>query len=93
MEKKTRVHTIIHGRVQGVFFRMETKRAAKKYGVAGWVRNKRDGTVEALFEGDEHQVDMMLEWCKTGPPLAKVEKLDINGQAYTGEFHQFDVVY
>ena len=52
MKDKVRAHATISGRVQGVFFRMETKRAADRFGVSGWVRNLRDGTVEALFEGE-----------------------------------------
>ena len=60
METKTRAHAIISGRVQGVFFRMETKRAADRFGVLGWVQNLRDGTVEAVFEGDRNQIDDIL---------------------------------
>ena len=66
MKNKVRVHAIISGRVQGVFFRMETKRAADRFGVAGWVKNQRDGTVEAMFEGDQDKVDAVLEWCNEG---------------------------
>ena len=66
------VRVIISGRVQGVCFRMETERAAEKYGVNGWVRNRRDGSVEALFQGDSRSVDDVLKWCAQGPPLAVV---------------------
>ena len=52
MQEKVRAHTVISGRVQGVFFRMETKQAAERFGVSGWVKNRREGTVEAVFEGD-----------------------------------------
>ena len=93
MENKKRAHVIISGRVQGVFFRMETQKAAQLYGVSGWVRNKSDGTVEAMFEGDEKSVDLILEWCSKGSSPAKVEKTDINWKDYTGEFDEFKITY
>ena len=91
MDTKVRAHAIITGRVQGVWFRMETKQAAESYGVSGWVRNKRDGSVEAVFEGTEADVKSALEWCKKGPPLARVNTVDVTWQSYTGEFEGFDV--
>ncbi len=64
MEDKVRAHAIISGRVQGVFYRMETKRAADDIGVSGWVRNLRDKTVEAVFEGQKERVNAVLDWCR-----------------------------
>jgi len=93
MESNVRARVIISGRVQGVFFRMETLKAAQLYGVSGWVRNKADGTVEALFEGDKKSVDLILEWCRKGSPPAKVEKTDVNWKDYTGEFKGFKITY
>ncbi len=93
METKTRAYAIISGRVQGVFFRMETKRAADGFGVFGWVRNRRDGTVEALFEGDQDQVAAVLAWCKEGPAHAQVSDVKVDWADYTGEFSGFDVTY
>ena len=93
MEEQVRAHVIITGRVQGVFFRVETQRAAEGFGVSGWVRNKRDGTVEAVFEGRQKDVDATLNWCRQGPRMARVDKVDINWQDYTGEFDRFDVTY
>ncbi len=93
MENKVRVHAVIHGRVQGVFFRMETKYAAERFGVHGWVRNLPDGTVEAVFEGDEKKVEDVLDWCKQGPPHASVNKIDSTRETYRAEFERFDVVY
>ena len=93
MKDKVRAHVIISGRVQGVFFRMETKRAADRFGVSGWVRNQRDGTVEAIFEGDQDKVDAVLEWCNEGPPSAKVTDVNVQWQDYAGEFNKFDVSY
>jgi acylphosphatase len=93
MKDKTRVHAIISGRVQGVFFRMETMRAAQRIGVSGWVRNLRDGTVEAVFEGDKALIDAMLNWCKQGPPHAHVTDVKVDLEDYTGEFKSFEVAY
>ena len=91
MENKSRAHAIISGRVQGVFFRMETKRAADGFGVFGWVKNRSDGTVEAVFEGDRDRVDAILDWCREGPPAAKVTDVMVNWEDYTGEFTAFDI--
>ncbi len=93
MENKVRAHAIISGRVQGVFFRMETKRAADRIGVYGCVRNLRDGTVEAIFEGNQDQVDTVLAWCKEGPPNAQVSDVKLDWQDYTGEFGGFDITF
>jgi len=93
MKNKVRAHTIISGRVQGVFFRVETKRAADGFGVFGWVKNRRDGTVEALFEGDQDRVDAVLEWCKEGPAHAQVSDVKVEWEDYTGEYSGFDITY
>lgn len=93
MADKVRSHAIISGRVQGVFFRMETKRAADRFGVLGWVRNLKDGTVEAVFEGDREQVDAVIGWCRQGPPHADVADVNVNWNDYTGEFKGFDISF
>ena len=93
MKDKARVRAIISGRVQGVFFRMETKRAADRFGVSGWVRNLRDGTVEALFEGERERIDAILDWCRQGPPHAHVENLDLEWDEYGGECQGFEIAY
>lgn len=85
MDDKVRAHVIISGRVQGVFFRMETMQAAQRFGVFGWVRNLRDGTVEAVFEGKKSQVDRILDWCIQGPPNAHVTDVKKEIQVYSGE--------
>lgn len=93
MDDKIRAHAIISGRVQGVFFRMETMRAAQRFGVFGWVRNMRDGTVEAVFEGQKSQVDAILEWCQQGPANAQVTDVKTQTEAYSGngEFDGFKI--
>ena len=72
-----RVRVRIHGRVQGVFFRAETRARAESLGLAGWVRNEPDGSVEALFEGDPERVDSMVEWCRRGPSGAHVDEVEV----------------
>ncbi|MFQ5484896.1 MAG: acylphosphatase [Desulfobacterales bacterium] len=93
MNTNVRAHAIISGRVQGVFFRMETCHAAERYGVFGWVRNRRDGTVEALFEGDKNGVESILQWCKKGPPHSEVKDIKVSWDTYLGEFTKFKIRY
>ena len=94
MGEKVRAHAIIEGKVQGVFFRMETQKAADRFGVSGWVRNKSDGTVEAVFEGDKDSVESVLDWCRQGgPPAARVDDMKIDWQNYEGQFSGFSVRY
>ena len=68
---------VVRGRVQGVFFRAETERRARSLGLAGWVRNNPDGTVEAVFEGDRERVESMVDWSGRGPALAEVEGVEV----------------
>jgi len=93
MEKKVRAHVIIKGRVQGVFFRVNTARAANRLGVFGWVKNRWDGNVEAVFEGDEDRVNAVLEWCNTGDAPARVSDVDLDWEEFTGEYDSFDITY
>jgi acylphosphatase len=72
-----RAHVVVHGRVQGVFFRGQTRDRARSLGLTGWVRNNSDGTVEAVFEGDRERVESMIEWCRRGPAYASVDEVDV----------------
>jgi acylphosphatase len=72
-----RRRVIVHGRVQGVFFRDTTRRQATSRGVAGWVRNRPDGTVEAVFEGEPAAVEAMVEFSRAGPRGARVERIEV----------------
>ncbi len=91
--KKVRAHVFISGKVQGVFFRATTRDKANELGVKGWVRNLRDGRVEAVFEGDEDAVKKLIEWCHVGPPAARVEKVEVKYEDYRGEFDTFSIRY
>jgi acylphosphatase len=82
---ETRVHVVVRGRVQGVSFRVLTRDRARTRGIAGYVRNRPDGAVEAVFEGAEEAVASLLEWCKRGPAGAAVESVEIAGEAPRGE--------
>jgi acylphosphatase len=80
-----RVHVVVSGHVQGVFFRTTCAREAKARGVAGWVRNRNDGSVEASFEGDAGAVAAVVSWCRRGPSGASVTDIDVRVEAPTGE--------
>jgi acylphosphatase len=91
--KKVRAHVVIDGRVQGVCYRLEARQAALERGVKGWVRNLPDSRVEAVIEGEEPDVKSMVEWCKAGPPLARVTDITLNWAPYTGEFGDFEITF
>ena len=93
MTKKTRAKVIISGKVQGVFFRFETKRAAEKYGVTGWVRNNINSTVEAVFEGNKDNVDAAIRWCLKGSASSEVKNVDVIRKEYKNEFNEFKISY
>ncbi len=84
-----RAHLIIEGLVQGVFFRASTVEAAQRHGVCGWVRNRAEGSVEAVLEGDEGAVKKVIEWCRTGPPMARVDNVRIDWEDFKNEFDDF----
>ena len=71
-----RRRAVIHGFVQGVFFRDSTRRLAERHGVAGWARNNRDGTVEAVFEGEQEAVERLLAYVQEGPRGAEVSRVE-----------------
>ena len=71
-----RIHAVVHGRVQGVFFRETTCQEARKLGLSGWVRNLADGTVETEFQGEEEGVGRMLDWLPQGSSLSRVTRVE-----------------
>jgi len=83
----------VGGRVQGVFFRSETQHEANRRNVSGWVRNTVDGRVEAVFEGEKKDVEELIDFCRRGPPGARVTKVDVRWENYTGEFRGFRIRY
>jgi acylphosphatase len=85
-----RRRVVVRGDVQGVFFRDSTRKEADSRGVAGWVRNRDDGSVEAVFEGPEDAVEAMVEWCRSGPSKADVEDVEVSEEEPEG-LDSFDV--
>ncbi|TLX84500.1 MAG: acylphosphatase [Thaumarchaeota archaeon] len=88
-----RVHIYISGKVQGVYFRQGMKETAEKNNVNGWVRNLPDERVEAVLEGEESNVDALIDWSSIGPPGGVVEDLQIIEEDYKGEFSNFEILY
>jgi acylphosphatase len=76
MSEAIRRRVVVHGRVQGVFFRDSTQREASRRGVAGWVRNRGDGAVEAVFEGPAEDVEALVDFCRRGPRGAEVDRVE-----------------
>ena len=90
-KKMQRVHILITGQVQGVFFRQNMQEAARAFKVNGWVRNNSQGGVEALLEARQDKIEQMIKWCEKGPILAQVDSLNIKKQDYIGEFDSFQI--
>lgn len=80
-----RAHVVVTGRVQGVFFRAEARDRASSLGLAGWARNNPDGSLEAVFEGEQERVESMVEWCRRGPSHAQVEDVQVAWEDPRGE--------
>ncbi|AXT86751.1 acylphosphatase [Aeromicrobium sp. A1-2] len=80
---------MVRGTVQGVFFRASCQQEARRHRVSGWVSNRPDGSVEAVFEGDASAVEHLVEWCRTGPPRAVVESIQVTEEEPAG-FSGFD---
>ena len=89
----TRVRFVIEGRVQGVWFRDSTRRKANELGVNGWVKNRDDGCVEVLAEGNKDAVEKLIKWCHEGPPNAAVTRVQETREEWQGEFDFFDIVF
>jgi acylphosphatase len=88
-----RVHVVVRGRVQGVYFRASTRDRARQLGLSGWVRNCSDGSVEILAEGERTHLEQLITWCHGGPRGAAVSHVMVDWQEATGEFVGFVVKY
>jgi acylphosphatase len=91
MTDPVRQHVVVRGHVQGVFFRDSMRREAQRRGVSGWVRNRPDGAVEAVFEGPPSEVDALVEFCSRGPRGAHVHDVDVRPEAVEG-LSRFEVL-
>lgn len=87
------VRLFVTGKVQGVFFRQTLKVMAKKNDVFGWVKNLKDGRVEAVLEGESQNIDRLIAWTHGGPANARVENVEIRNEKFIEEFSKFGVLY
>lgn len=90
---KVRRRIIVEGYVQGIFFRATTQEKARELQISGWVRNRWDGTVEVLAEGEESRVAELIRWCHKGPPGARVTHVRVEEEPYQEEFREFNIRY
>lgn len=90
---KERAHIVVYGRVQGVFFRASAEEKARELGLTGWVRNRSDGTVEIVAEGDREALEKLISWCHIGPKHARVTRVEVVWEPATGEFLDFTIRY
>lgn len=90
---KVRVHVWVSGHVQGVSFRFYTRDLANQFGVNGWIKNLPDGRLEAVFEGEETEVNRIVEFCRKGPGGAHVTDVNIQNEQFLSEFKKFDIAF
>ena len=91
--QQQRIHLLVSGKVQGVFFRQALKVVAKKNNVLGWVRNLTDKRVEAILEGDNNSVNSIIEWARVGPANSRVDGVEVSNEEFKNEFSTFEVAY
>jgi acylphosphatase len=90
-KEKIRAHILVSGRVQGVFFRENTRKKAEALKVSGWVRNLKDGRVEAVFEGERADVEELVNWARQGPIWAKIDDFNLVWEDCRDEFKEFEI--
>ena len=83
---------MVRGRVQGVYFRASTQREARRLGLTGWVKNRGDGSVEILAEGEEVSIRELYGWAQKGPGAARVDRVETRWRSFTGEYGDFRIV-
>ncbi len=88
-----RKHLLIEGKVQGVFFRAHIQQVARSLGFRGWAKNRSDGRVEAVLEGEAKNWPEMFAWCGQGPPAAAVRQIEVTDEPYRGEYRDFAIRY
>lgn len=86
------VTIVVRGRVQGVYFRASSQREARRLGLSGWVKNKPDGNVELLAEGEEEGLKDLIAWSNRGPSAARVERVEVRWRSFTGDYPDFRIV-
>ena len=93
MPQEIKVHLWISGHVQGVFYRTACKDEAERLKLSGWVKNLANGQVEAVFQGPDQAVQLMLDWCKKGPPMAHVNEVHVVSETVSQDLKGFRIVY
>ena len=93
MRQNVRVRIFISGRVQGVFFRHNTRKKARELGINGWVKNLPDGRVESVMEGEKEKAENLIEWLRKGPIIARVDGVEVFREEYKSEFNDFVIKY
>jgi acylphosphatase len=91
--ERARARVFIEGHVQGVFFRHHTREMAHRLGLTGWVKNRSDGNVEALFDGERDRIDKIIRWCHRGPSEASVTRVTVEWEVPSGDFQDFTITY
>jgi acylphosphatase len=89
----TAKHILVKGKVQGVFFRKETRLAAEKFGITGWVRNTGDGNVEIFAQSNEDAIKQFIDWCRQGPPKADVKDVEVRNADTNNNIKHFSIKY
>jgi acylphosphatase len=89
--ERARVHLLVSGRVQGVFFRRAVADKARALDITGWARNLNDGSVEIVGEGERHNLELLVAWAHHGPPHARVDAVQVKWESFAGEFARFQV--
>ncbi len=89
----SRARIIVTGLVQGVYYRADTQREAARMGLTGWVRNRRDGSVEIVAEGKKGDIEKLVQWCRLGPPGAVVDNVEVEWSEPAGGFDKFSIRY
>lgn len=91
--ERARIHVVVTGIVQGVCYRAYARDEARSLGLVGWVKNRYNGSVEAVAEGSKDGIEKFIEWCRNGPPSAVVENVEVEYQQTTREFKEFRIVF
>ena len=92
MTEYIRLHVFISGKVQGVYYRQNTATQAQELSISGWIRNLKDGKVEAVFEGEKNNVNKLLDWCHSGPKNAIVSNIEIVNESFKNEYTNFQIL-
>ena len=92
MLQGVRAHVIVTGLVQGVYYRVTVRQEARTLGITGWVKNRPDGTVEAMLEGEKEKVVKLIDWCRQGPPASQVSGVQVEWGDFRGEYQGFRIV-